>query len=151
MKTNGNEIYAGNQVTEELVLTAQRLLNQYGTIDVNFSVEGRTFHQILSHQLYEQLDKDEYTAEITYNYGCKIFVKKRVTLIVVEIKYVNFEGKDLVVNLKRAFTEAKEAEVWLHNYMLTTPDIKKVLGMMYEEGDKFVDFGDISIEMLPID
>lgn len=76
IEVKGQAIYADNTVNEALVKATNQLLECFNEIEVNFDVIGRTCHQILSHQLYEKLDKTKYDAEISYNYGCRIFRKK---------------------------------------------------------------------------
>lgn len=73
-----NKLYANNKVNEAVVKAATQLLECFDEIEVSFDVMGRTFHQILAHQLYNQLDQDTYGAEITYNYGCRIYRKEKV-------------------------------------------------------------------------
>ena len=61
-------IYTDNCVTKELVETVRELLDNSRDVRVSFDVMGATLHDILSHQLKEQLP-DNYKVEIS-RYTC---------------------------------------------------------------------------------
>lgn len=76
IEVKGNKIYARNCVNSALVLAAKQLLECFDEIFVHFDVIGRTKHELLSHELYSNLDQNKYGAVITYNYGCKLYRNK---------------------------------------------------------------------------
>lgn len=77
VEVKGNSLYADNTVNETVVKAATQLLECFDEIEVSFDVIGRTRHQCLAHELHKRLGTDKYIAEITYNYGCKIYRKEK--------------------------------------------------------------------------
>lgn len=146
----GNDIYTGNRVTEELVQAVKELLAQHAEVEVSFSVTGRTMHQILAHQLYSKLSHNDYDAEITYNYGCKLRKKPSIHLVTIEVNYTDIEEDSLVYVLKHGFT-TKEASMRYIQELPEAPNLKELLGSFYAEGDTFDSYGTITTEKVSID
>ena len=64
---NGPTLYFGNIVNDQVINDVKTVCEEVDTIIVSFDVTGRTCHQILGHQLAEQLG-DKYNVVIDWNY-----------------------------------------------------------------------------------
>lgn len=151
MIIKGNDIYTTNTVNEALVDVVKQLLEDTDEVEVNFDVSGRTCHQLLSYQLYEQLDQNKYGAKIGYNYECKIYKKQCLTIVTLEIQYKDIMDKPLVCYLKRAFSTQKKAEAFLKQVNLAELNLQHLLGDLYTKGDQCMTLGEITIETVPLD
>jgi hypothetical protein len=147
-----NKIYANNTVNETVVKAATQLLECFDEIKVSFDVEGRTLHQCLAHELYSKLDTNTYGAEIDYmTYKCRIFKRPTIKLVTIEVHYVDRHGNNLMHHIKHGFTKPESTEQMIKSVLFAKPDLKQILGELYQEGDQFERYGNISVESVMLD
>lgn len=152
IEVKGNKIYADNYVNEALVMAASQLLECFPEIEVSFDVIGRTLHQCLAHQLYDQMDQDTFSADIDYMmYKCRIYTKPIINVVTIEVHYKDALNCTRVQRLAKAFTKTEDVNKYIERTLKSKPDLKKVLGKLYVEGDVFDVYGDIRIETTTLD